>query len=71
MDGHAELQRFQQRKANLQTDVMSLIEGALENATSESKTSNLIIVNLAIYKIHRLGNIFNCQTEIRQYFWAK
>lgn len=35
VDGHAELQRFQQRKANLQTDVMSLIEGALENATSE------------------------------------
>lgn len=49
----------------------SLIEGALENATSESKTSNLIIVNLATYKIHRLGNIFNCQTEISQYFWAK
>lgn len=70
MDGHAEL-RFQQRKANLQTDVGSLIEGALENATSESKTSNLIIVNLALYKIHRLGNIFNCQTEISQYFWAK
>lgn len=71
MDVHAERPRFQQRKANLQADVMSLTEGALENATSESKTSNIIIVSLAIYKIHRLGNIFNCQTEISQYFWAK
>lgn len=62
---------FSRERPILQTDVMFLTEGALENATSESKTSNLIIISLAICKIHRLGNIFNCQTEISQYFWAK
>lgn len=63
--------KISQRKVNLQTDFMFLIEITLENATSASKTSNLIIINLAIYKIHRLGNVFNWKTEISQHFWAK